>query len=118
MSRLKSRELSNTPIGRTIKPKDIVRDVFAIQQDRFKTYPNIIFNADIPAGLIKKFCVLDSGAEDLLNKAVRALGLSTRAYFKTLRVARTIADFSASTNILSAHISEALLFRPKSSLEM
>lgn len=45
--------------------------------------------------------------ENILN----TLGLSTRAWFRLLRVARTIADMSESQDILREHILEALSYR-------
>jgi magnesium chelatase family protein len=39
------------------------------------------------------------------------LGLSARAYHRVLKVARTIADLSASESITTAHLREALGYR-------
>jgi predicted ATPase with chaperone activity len=50
-------------------------------------------------------------ASELLNKAARHLNISARAYMRSVKVARTIADLEASTPITAAHISEALAYR-------
>lgn len=51
-------------------------------------------NKDIDA-----FCVLDAASGELLQKAVQRLDLSTRAYYRTLKLARTIADLAGHDNI-------------------
>ena len=47
----------------------------------------------------------------LLQEAVSSLNLSARAYFKTIKVAQTIADLSSLTEVGAEQISEALSFR-------
>ena len=47
----------------------------------------------------------------LLAEATRRLQLSPRAYHRTLRVARTIADLAESEEIDTAHVAEAITLR-------
>lgn len=54
---------------------------------------------------------LDEPARVLLDTATEKMGLSPRAYFRLLRVARTIADLEDKTTIDTASIAEALQFR-------
>lgn len=46
-----------------------------------------------------------------VEAAVQQLGLSARAYYRILKVARTIADLEGSERVARPHISEALLYR-------
>ena len=56
---------------------------------------------------------MESAAEKLLSNASERLVLSARAYFKTIKVAQTIADLDGSEIILENHIAEALTFRKR-----
>ena len=54
---------------------------------------------------------IDPKAKELLYEASEKLKLSARAYFRTLRVAQTIADLSQSDVISQESIAEALQYR-------
>jgi len=60
---------------------------------------------------IKRDCQLDETGQRLLEQAVDKLGLSHRAFHRILKMARTIADMDAQTNIQPSHISEAISYR-------
>lgn len=62
---------------------------------------------------IDTFCILGPQENELIQKAVQRLELSTRAYYRTLKLARTIADLANSDDIKSEHITEALGYREK-----
>ena len=47
----------------------------------------------------------------LLKTAMDELNFSARAYDKTLKVSRTIADLANSENITTEHVSEAISYR-------
>ena len=81
----------------------------AIQKERF-TGSNL-YNGQMNAKQIKKYCVLKNAANELLKKAMNELGLSARAYNKILKVARTIADLAGSEEIRAEHIAEAVQYR-------
>jgi magnesium chelatase family protein len=56
-------------------------------------------------------CKLEGGAKSLLHTAAARLGWSMRAYHRVLRVSRTIADLSGTTDIASQHVAEAIQYR-------
>jgi len=60
---------------------------------------------------IKEYCNIDDNAKNLLYKAMEKLNLSTRAYDRILKVARTIADLEQSKKIEISHLSEAIQYR-------
>lgn len=70
-------------------------------------------NSQMANTQVKKFCRLDSQSLSLLKSAVTELGLSARGFYKTLKIARTIADLSKSQEIKLEHLAEALQYRPK-----
>ena len=82
----------------------------AIQRSRIQN-DGIFYNAQMNTKLIKKYCVSEDEAKELLKMAMTELGLSARAYDKILKVSRTIADLGGFENILAEHISEAIQYK-------
>ena len=68
-------------------------------------------NADMTMAQIKQWASPDDGGAALLARATEKLLLSARAYFRVLRVARTIADIEGAAGIRTEHIAEALQYR-------
>ena len=89
-----------------------VKRARAIQQQRFSQSNNQL-NSDLNNKLVYKFCDISESSRQILAQAIRTLDLSARAYFKILKVARTIADLEASSKIEDSHILEALQYRAK-----
>ncbi|NPV13821.1 YifB family Mg chelatase-like AAA ATPase [candidate division WOR-3 bacterium] len=86
----------------------------AIQQERFRTLNlrrKIYANAQMTPALIKRFCPITPQGEEILRAAIDRLGLSTRAYHRILKVARTIADLENSETIQPSHLTEAVQYR-------
>lgn len=89
----------------------------SIQIQRFELLENSVVessinsNSEMSSRQIRQYCKLDPKSADLLKKAMNSLGFSARAYDRILKVARTIADLEASTNIESNHIAEAIQYR-------
>jgi magnesium chelatase family protein len=82
-----------------------------IQAERFSSSKKT--NSGMTNKEIKLYCTLSSATRTLLDNAATRLGLSARAYMRTLKVARTIADLAGSTDIDSSHITEALSYRSR-----
>lgn len=68
-------------------------------------------NSQLSSRDVKKLAKLELEAEELLNKAAKQLDISARAYMRTIKVARTIADLENSETINPNHISEAIQYR-------
>ena len=56
---------------------------------------------------------LPAEGQSLLQAAMTQLNLSTRVYYRILRLARTIEDLAGCEEIQSTHLVEALQYRPK-----
>lgn len=83
-----------------------------IQKNRFKE-AGIFTNSEMSTQLIKKCCAVDKESQNLLRQAVDQLRLSGRAYFRILKLSRTIADLEGADNIADKHVAEALQYRPR-----
>jgi magnesium chelatase family protein len=69
-------------------------------------------NSALSARQLRQQVGLESGARELLEKAMDRLGLSARGYQRVLRVSRTIADLEGSVGTTAVHAAEALRYRP------
>lgn len=83
-----------------------------IQSQRFADLP-IHTNSEMHNKQLRKFCQLDKESDRLLKQAIDQFQLSARAYFRLIKIARTIADLTGQENIISTHIAEALQYRVK-----
>jgi len=83
-----------------------------IQSRRFES-TGIFCNAQMKNKQVKEFCKLDSGGVRILRLSMEKFDLSARAYFRVLKVARTIADLEGSEDIKSVHLAEALQYRER-----
>ncbi len=70
-----------------------------------------VYNANLSSKQIKDLFELSDEVKQLLTTAARNLNLSTRSYFKTIKVARSIADLEKTEHIAQKHITEALQYR-------
>jgi magnesium chelatase family protein len=82
------------------------------QSERFKDL-EINTNSEMPSQLVKKFCEIDEDAQNLMKMAVQQMNLSGRAFYRILKLARTIADLENVENIKTQHIAEAIQYRER-----
>ena len=69
-------------------------------------------NADMNNRDVKAHAKLKPAAKDMLDAAAEKFGLSARAYMRSVKLARTIADLDDSAEIDTKHVAEALQYRP------
>lgn len=68
-------------------------------------------NAQLDAAAIRRTCIPSDKALAMMRNAYERLGLSARGYDRVLRMARTLADLSASEKIEAPHIAQAINLR-------
>jgi magnesium chelatase family protein len=98
-----------TGIGREESSEVVARRVAAaraLQARRQGRSNSRVEGADVLAT-----CRADEAALALLERAMRRLALSARAYHRVLRVARSIADLAGSDEVHAAHVAEAITLR-------
>ena len=94
--------------------KERVLKAREIQKDRFKNASkNISSNSEMNVKDLSVFAPLTNEIKQLLNESAKQLQLSARAYHRTIKLARTIADIDGAIDISSSHILEALQYRPR-----
>jgi magnesium chelatase family protein len=60
---------------------------------------------------VGKWCRPDAEGRAMLYRAAERFGLSARACDRVLKVARTLADLTASSEVRAEHVAEALQYR-------
>jgi magnesium chelatase family protein len=109
---VKYTELSSKRIGESsCVIRQRVVNASVVQAQRFTGQKGLYCNADMESKEIKEYCQIDQAGAELLKTAMNRLGLSARAYDRILKVSRTIADLSGSSDIRTEHLSEAIQYR-------
>ncbi|NMB84052.1 YifB family Mg chelatase-like AAA ATPase [Candidatus Roizmanbacteria bacterium] len=73
----------------------------------------IHYNGEMNSSDVKNLCRLSDSAIEILKKAISRLSLSARSYFKTIKIAQTIADLCGKEIIDATYVAEALQYRVK-----
>lgn len=81
-----------------------------LQTKRY-TSKKAVCNSDLNSKEVKEFIPLSKDCLQLLQQAVSTLHISARSYYRTIKVAQTIADLGECGKITPTHVAEALQYR-------
>lgn len=96
--------------GETTKAREAIKAARQVQANRFVDR-GIATNAEMTSRDIDHTISLSPSVSELLKLSSTKLNLSPRSYHRLIKVARTIADLDASTEIENKHVLEALQYR-------
>ena len=101
------------PLGENKGEHNVVKNNIkeAILRQKRRYGKDGVYNSSLSSFEVTKLIKLEAEAEKMLANASERLNLSARSYFKTIKVARTIADLENSEIILAKHLAEALTYR-------
>jgi magnesium chelatase family protein len=100
-------EIFDGPPG---EPSAVLRDRAVLARQRQLARQGMP-NSALAGRDIDTHCPLDAEAQTLLRSAIEKLGWSARAYFRVLKVARTIADLDDCDVLDPGHVAEAIQYR-------
>lgn len=101
---------ANSGVESSAEVRERVKKARIFQQKRFKESPKL-FNAEMNSLEAKAACQMDKKTEDFVLGAAEKMLLSARAYYRVLKVARTIADLRESEVVSPIDLAEALQYR-------
>ena len=81
-----------------------------IQKKRYRER-EMLTNSRMGRKEIEEFCCLEEKEKQMIERAFERLNLTARTYYKTLKVARTIADLAGEEVIRKEHLAEAFGYR-------
>lgn len=112
VNRLKPEEITRQPTGEPSTPiRQRVQQARERARDRFRNDPSLHSNAQMQSHHLRQWCQLDETSRNILEGAIRKLGLSARATDRILKVARTIADLAGDDPLKTPHVAEAIQYR-------
>lgn len=112
VNRLKPEEITQQPTGEaSTSVRERVQQASDRAITRFQEEPSLRCNAHMQSRHLQKWCKLDDPSRNLLEVAIRKLGLSARASDRILKVARTIADLAGDDELKTNHVAEAIQYR-------
>ncbi len=106
-------DLQRAPVRTGETTASILQKVIGARKRQAVRFSHLSFRTNKEMGVreIDALCPLDETSQSILRQAVQRLGLSARAYHRTIKVARTIADLGGSEGIEPQHVAEALQYR-------
>lgn len=112
VNRLKPEEITQQPTGEaSTSVRERVQQASDRAITRFQGEANLRCNAHMQSRHLQKWCKLDDPSRNLLEVAIRKLGLSARASDRVLKVGRTIADLAGEDELKTNHVAEAIQYR-------
>ena len=88
-----------------------VQEARSAQNARYHNKPYIRTNADASGEDLSEAATITETAKELLKTVAERFRLSARAYYRVMRVARTIADLDGADTIAKHYIAESVSFR-------
>ena len=85
----------------------------AIDQQKARYGREGFYNSSLSSFQVTQLIKMEPEAEKLLQSASESLNLSARSYFKTIKVAQTVADLDKSPIVKAKHLAEALNYRKR-----
>ncbi len=95
---------------------NVIRDDVAAARERQHARfaglsPRIHTNAEMTSRQTERFVHANEEADRFLKQILETRKLSTRGYYRILKVARTIADMANSIDVTKSHLAEAFQYR-------
>lgn len=110
--RLPYEKMTEQQVGEpSLSIKNRVQQARQVQSRRFGRAKT---NSEMDIVELKTHCVLDEQGQQIMRNVMQRFNFSGRSLHRILKVARTIADLSASEKITVTHLGEAIQYRPKS----
>ncbi|MCR4860754.1 MAG: YifB family Mg chelatase-like AAA ATPase [Bacteroidales bacterium] len=97
-------ESSEAVAGRVLRAREIQKERFAGERD-------CCTNAEMSMKVLERHCPLCEECRKTMENLMARMGFSMRAYFRIIKVARTIADLEGTPDIRPAHLLEAASYR-------
>ncbi len=86
-----------------------------IQKERLKTVKGKLTNSELSSKECDELIVMEPAAETFVKQIFDKSLISARGYYRTLKVARTIADLESSELVTKNHLAEAFSYRLRES---
>ena len=103
---------SETPLERSELIRERVEGARERQRQRFEG-TRLTCNGEMGPAEVREYCRPDDGGRGLLRSAMQQMQMSARAFHRILKLARTIADLAGEEEITTAHLAEAIQYRPR-----